>query len=422
MYELTTLENGLRILTVEIPHVQSVSLGFFLDVGSRYESDALAGASHFVEHMLFKGTEKRPSARDIAEAIEGKGGVFNASTSLETTLYWAKVASQHAPEALDVLGDMLLHSTFEAGELEKERAVITEEIGYTLDTPDSLAQVLVSQLQWPAHPLGRDVAGTKQSVAALDRSALLSYVAHHYRPGRAVLGLAGQVGHSEGADWARSCLSGWEPGAPATYEPAPENHRGPELLLRYKDTEQAHLNLSFAALPRTDDRRFTLRLLNVILGEGMRSRLFQEVRERLGLAYGVDSYISTLRDSGALGIYAGVAANAAETALRAILGQLDRLRQEPVPQDELEKAREFTKGRLALALEDSFAVASYYAHQELLAPEVVSLEELIDRYNEVEATGIMELAQELFQTELLNLAIVGPIVDDGDRFRRALHF
>jgi predicted Zn-dependent peptidase len=155
MYGLTTLENGLRVLTVAIPHVQSVSLGFFLDVGSRYESDALGGASHFVEHMLFKGTEKRPSARDIAEAIEGKGGVFNASTGLETTLYWAKVAARYAPEALDVLSDMLLHSTFEAEELEKERAVITEEIGYTLDTPDSLAQALVSQLQWPAHPTWR---------------------------------------------------------------------------------------------------------------------------------------------------------------------------------------------------------------------------------------------------------------------------
>jgi predicted Zn-dependent peptidase len=422
MYGLTTLENGLRVLTVTIPHVQSVSLGFFLDVGSRYESDVVGGASHFVEHMLFKGTEKRPSARDIAEAIEGKGGVFNASTGLETTLYWAKVAARHAPEALDVLSDMLLHSTFEAGELEKERAVITEEIGYTLDTPDSLAQVLVSQLQWPAHPLGRDIAGTKQSVAGLDRSALLAYLARHYRPGRAVLGLAGQVDHREGVDWARSCLSGWELGAPVVYEPAPANHRGPELLLQYKDSEQAHLSFSFAALSRTDARRYTLRLLNVILGEGMRSRLFQEVRERLGLAYGVDSYVSTLQDSGAIGIYAGVAANAAETALRAILGQLDRLRQEPVPQDELEKAREFTKGRLALALEDSFAVASYYAHQELLAPEVVSLDELVDRYDEVETTGIMELAQELFQTERLNLAIVGPIIDDGNRFRQALRF
>jgi predicted Zn-dependent peptidase len=154
----------------------------------------------------------------------------------------------------------------------------------------------------------------------------------------------------------------------------------------------------------------------------MRSRLFQEVRERLGLAYSVDSYISTLQDSGAIGIYAGVSANAAETALRAILGQLDRMRQEAVPQDELEKAREFTKGRLALALEDSFAIASYYAQQELLAPEVVSLDELVDRYDEVEATAIMDLAQELFQTERLNLAIVGPIVDDGDRFRQALRF
>jgi predicted Zn-dependent peptidase len=422
MYELTTLENGVRVLTVTIPHVQSVSLGFFLGVGSRYENDALAGASHFVEHMLFKGTVKRPSARDIADAIEGRGGVFNASTSLETTLFWAKVAAPHMPEALDVLSDMLLHSTFEAAEVEKERAVISEEIGYTLDTPDSLAQILVSQLQWPDHPLGRDIAGTKQSVAGLDRSALLSYLALHYRPGRAILGLAGQVEHGQGVDWARSYLSGWEPGPPAAYEPAPPNHRGPGLRLAYKDTEQAHLSFSFTGLPRSDARRFTLRLLNVILGEGMRSRLFQEVRERLGLAYSVDSYLSAMQDSGAIGVYAGVATQAAEMAVNAILGQLDQLRQELVPQEELEKAREFTKGRLALALEDSFAVASYYARQELLASQVLSLEDLVDRYDEVQTTGILDLAQELFQTERLNLAIVGPLTEDGDRFRQAMHF
>ena len=422
MYELTTLENGLRVLTVTMPHVQSVSLGFFLDVGSRYENEALSGASHFVEHMLFKGTVKHPTARDIADAIEGRGGVFNASTSLETTLYWAKVAASHLPEALDVLCDMLLHSTFETAEVEKERAVISEEIGYTLDTPDSLSQILVSQLQWPDHPLGRDVAGTKQSVAGLARSALLSYLALHYRPGRAILGLAGQVKHAEGVDWARSYLSGWEPGPPVVYEPAPPNHHGPGLRVEYKDTEQAHLSFSFTGLPRDDDRRFTLRLLNVILGEGMRSRLFQEVRERLGLAYSVDSYLSALQDSGAIGVYAGVATQAAEMAVNAILGQLNRLRQELVPQDELEKAREFTKGRLALALEDSFAVASYYAHQELLASHVLSLEDLVDHYDAVETNGIQDLAQELFRTERLNLAIVGPLAEDDDRFRKAAHF
>jgi predicted Zn-dependent peptidase len=194
------------------------------------------------------------------------------------------------------------------------------------------------------------------------------------------------------------------------------------LRLEYKDTEQAHLSFSFAGLPRSDARRFTLRLLNVILGEGMRSRLFQEVRERLGLAYSVDSYISAMQDSGAIGVYAGVSTQAAEMALGAILGQLDRLRQELVPQDELEKAREFTKGRLALALEDSFAVASYYAQQELLASHVLSLEELVDRYDAVQTTGILDLAQELFQTERLNLAVVGPLAGDGDRLRQAAHF
>ncbi|HFD38470.1 MAG TPA: insulinase family protein [Anaerolineae bacterium] len=412
MYDLTTLDNGLRILTATLPHVQSVSLGFFLGVGSRYEPDALAGASHFIEHMLFKGTPRRPTARDIAEAIEGRGGLFNASTGLETTLYWAKVAAAHLPEALDVLSDMLLHAAFDPVELEKERAVIGEEIAYNLDAPDSLAQIRAGELQWPNHPLGREVAGSRESVAALRRDDLLAFRAAHYRPERTILGLAGRVAHQDVVAWARAHLADWEPGQPAAWEPAPPDSRGPRLHVEFKETEQAHLCFSFAALPRNDPDYFALRLLNVILGEGMRSRLFQEVRERLGLAYSVDSYLSAWQDAGAVGIYAGTAASQAQAVVRAVLGELDRLRREPVPPAELRSAQEMVRGRIALLLEDSFAVASWYAQQELLSPEVLEPEEVVARFEAVRVEDVQRLAQAIFRTERLNLAIVGPFADD----------
>lgn len=422
MYERTILDNGLQVVTVGLPHVQSVSLGFFMNVGSRYESARLSGASHFVEHMLFKGTSRRPSAREIAEAIEGRGGVFNASTGLETSLYWAKVAVPHLSEAMDVLTDMLLCATFDPLEMEKERSVITEEIKYAFDTPDSLAQIRAIELQWPDHPLGREVAGTEESVADLSREALLAYQGEHYHPGRTVLGLAGGVKHAEVVELAETYLADWAPGTPAGFEPSPENHHGPRLRTENKDSAQAHLSFSFSGLSRHDPDRYILRLLNVILGEGMRSRLFQEVRERLGLAYTVDSYVSTLYDTGAVGVYAAVAVDSAQEAIDAVLGQLDRLRQEPVPSDELEKAKEFTKGRLALALEDSFAVASWYAQQVVLSTEVLEPEEVLDKLRAVTAQDIQRVAQTLFRLDRLNLAIVGPFGDEDNGFRGALSF
>ncbi len=422
MHEMSTLANGLRVLTVRLPHVQSVSLGFFLDVGSRYESEPLAGASHFIEHMLFKGTERRPTPLDIADAIEGKGGILGASTGLETTLYWAKVASAHLPEALDVLSDMLLSPRFAPSDVEKERTVISEEISYTLDAPDGLAQWLVNQLQWPGHPLGRDVAGTHQSVAGLSRAALLDFMACHYRSVRAILGVAGQIEHDQIVTWAESSMGEWQAGPRVNWEPAPSGHLGPKLEIKSRDTEQAQLSLSFAGLSRGDPDRFALQLLNVILGEGMQSRLFQKVREELGLAYSVGSFVTSLQDTGAVGFYAGVRPNRAEEAIRAILDELDRLRQEPIPERELAKAVEFVRGRLALSLEDSFAIASWYAHQQLLGPEVLEPSEAVSRIEAVQPGDVQRLAGTLFQRERLNLAVVGPFSENGDRFYKAVRF
>jgi predicted Zn-dependent peptidase len=317
---------------------------------------------------------------------------------------------------------MLLHATFDPAELEKERAIIKEEIKYSWDTPDSLAQILANGLQWPDHPLGRDIAGTRDSVMQLGRESLLAYMQEHYRPDQAILGVAGHVDHGQIVTWADTHLSDWLPGAPVHWDPAPPDHDGPRLHVEFKDTEQAHLTFSLAGLSRKDPERYALQLLNVILGQGMRSRLFQTVRERLGLAYSVESYISTLQDTGAVGIYAGVATDRAEEAILAILGELDRLRQEPVPEDELGKALEFVRGRLALSMEDSFAVAAWYARQHLQDADILTPEESIARFEAIRAADMQRVAQSLFREKRLNLAIVGPFSQNGDRFRQAIRF
>jgi predicted Zn-dependent peptidase len=301
--------------------------------------------------------------------------------------------------------------------MEKERHVISEEINYSLDTPDSLAQILANQLQWPNHPLGRDIAGTQQSVAGFSRESLLAYMLAHYHPGAALLGLAGAVDHQQAVAWAEANLLGWEPGLPLQWEPAPLDHQGPSLHVHFKDTEQTHLCFSFTGLSRSDPDRFTLRLMNVVLGEGMQCRLFQEVRERLALAYSVESYASTLQDTGAFGVYAGVGAERAGEAIRAILGELDRLRQTLVPEEELRRALEFVRGRLALSMEDSFTQAAWYARQQLQGPEVA-----VARLEAVQPADIQRLAQALFQETRLNLAIVGPFSQDGEHFEQAIRF
>jgi len=402
-----------------MPYTRSVSIGFFIGVGSRYESDEQSGISHFIEHMLFKGTAKRPTARDIAMAIEGIGGLFNGSTGCESSLYWAKVAQPHLDIAVDVLVDMLHHSKFDPEEVNRERNVIIEEINLTMDTPDSLVHLLINRLVWPNHPLGRDVAGTKESLSSLGRESLLDYLKHHYRPSNTVVSVAGNVEHQEVVGKIAASLSDWATGEAASYQPAKDNQVEPRLLIHNKETEQAHLCLSVPGIPRDHPDRFKLRLLNTVLGEGMSSRLFTEIRERRGLAYSIYSYISAMHDTGAVGVYAGVDPRRIEDAIKAILGEWDRVRQEGVPADELTKAKEFVKGHLLLQMEDSFNVAAWYGRQEVLSPEVLTVDEVVEAVEVVAATDVQQVAQDLFQEERLNLAVVGPF-EDSEGFKELL--
>jgi len=411
MHQKTTLDNGLRIITTPMPQTRSVSICIFIGVGSRYETEPQAGVSHFIEHLCFRGTPKRTTAREISEAIEGVGGIINAGTDKELTVFWCKVAQPHFPLALDVLADILRNSRFDPPDIERERQVITEEINMSKDSPSQLVNMLIDELLWPRHPLGRDIAGSKESVAAITRETIVEYLGHQYLPANTVVSVAGAGEHGEMVSAVEQVLGEWSgPKTRPTYSPYKEQ-RFPRLRIEAKDTEQAHLCLALSGLPLLHPRRFTLDLLNVILGEGMSSRLFTEIRDRMGLAYSIHSYAEHFADTGSIAVYAGVEPKNLQVAVKAILEQLSRLK-EPVPQAELTKARELSKGRLLLRMEDSRSVAGWMGGQEILTQSILSVDQVIAIVDAITAEEIRELACELLVSSQLRLAVVGPVADE----------
>src|SRR3990170_1595362 len=337
-YQKTTLDNGLRVISVSMPHTRSVSVNIFVGTGSRYESDAEAGISHFAEHMFFKGTERRPTAREISEAIDGVGGVINAGTDREMTVFWAKVARPHFALAFDVLVDIMRNSRMDATEVEKERLVVIEEINMLRDDPREWVDVLIDETLLPCQPLGRDVIGTKETVSSFDRAAVLGYIDRHYSPNNTVVSVAGNVDHSHVLELVQQTLGDWPSGNPGAWHPAVQKQAAPVCRVEWKKTEQAHFCLAVPALSSQDPDRFALDLLNVILGEGMSSRLFQEIREKRSLAYDVHSYVSHFLDTGAATVYAGVDPTRIEGALEGVIGELERLKDD-LPEQEIVKAK-----------------------------------------------------------------------------------
>ncbi len=419
MYEKSVLDNGLRVLTSPLPHTRSVSVALFVGAGSRYEDDTLAGVSHFLEHMLFKGTHKRGTPREIAEAIEGVGGVMNAATDKELTVYWAKVPVDHFTDALDVLLDQLLHSVIDPVELERERKVVIEELAMVEDNPGELVGLLLENLLWPDQPLGRDIAGSPESVAAISREAMLEYLQSQYVPGNTVLSVAGNIAHRDVVGETLERVASWRPGPFRSWSPAEDGQTGYRVGLRTKRTEQTQISLGYPAFSAFHPDRYVLDVLNTIFGEGMSSRLFMEVRELRGLAYDVHSSVAHFLDTGAFVVGAGVDPAKAVECIAAIRGELDRLRSTLVPEAELTKAKEYIKGRMVLRMEDSRAVSSWIGGQELLRNEVRSVDDVLEAIDAVTSEDILRVAREIVRDDRANLALVGPHRSQA-RFKKLL--
>ncbi len=417
--EKTVLPNGVRVLSYSMPHVRSVSLIFTYNIGSRYEPDPQAGISHFIEHMLFKGTPTRPNPEQIAEQIEGVGGILNAYTSREQTGYWAKVPSTHFALAFDVLGDMLRNSLFDAAEMEKERGVIIEEIRASEDDPTDVVGELLNRVVWEEQAVGRPIAGTEETVGGISREAMLEYFGRHYNPANLVIGVAGNVGHAEVVARAEALFGDLAHGETKPVEQARMRQTAPRAGLVHRDDKQANLMLAMPGVSYHDERRYAQRALDVILGSGMSSRLFIEIRERRGLAYSVGSYFSQLADVGSGVVYAGVDPGKAEETIRAVVAELHKLRDAPVPAEELARSKEFRKGRMLMGLEDSQSVASWLASNEILYGEVPTPEEVVAKIDAVTIEDVQTLARDLFTPSRYSLAVVGPY-DDEARFLKLL--
>lgn len=411
MYQKVTLDNGLRLVTAAMPHTRSVSISFFIGTGSRYETDEQAGISHFIEHVCFKGTKKRPTSAEICTVIEGVGGILNAGTDKELTIYWCKVAQPHFASALDVLADILVNSTFDSREIEKERQVIIEEINMSLDSPAQRASMLIDDLMFPGHALGRDIAGSKESVAAITRDMMLDYLSGQYQPGNIVLAIAGDIDQLEAAGAVSRAVDGWT-GRQSHIEYKPYLEKtGRKVLVEKRDTEQTQLCLALPGLSIEHPDRFKLDLLNVILGEGMSSRLFTEIRDKLGLAYSIHSYAEHFLDTGAFMVSAGVDNKNLKVAVKAILEELSRLK-ELIPEEELAKAKELSKGRLWLRMEDSRSVSGWMGGQELLTGKILTVDEVVAIIDAITAEELRKLAGELLIGKKLRLAVVGPVSPD----------
>jgi predicted Zn-dependent peptidase len=418
-FQRNTLENGLRIVTQSMPGTRSVAVSIYVGAGSRYEAPDEAGISHLLEHLVFKGTTKRPTPQEISELIDGVGGVMNAGTDRELTVYYAKVARPHFSRAADVLTDMVRDPLVAGEELEKERKVVIEELASIADSPAQLVDVLLDATMWPDQPLGRDVAGSEASVTALTRASTLDYMHRQYVPNNIVVAVAGAIEHEEVVSFMQGALGDWRRGVPSSWFPAVDGQDTSRIAVMYKKTEQAHIEIAVHALSNQDPDRFALDLISVILGEGMSSRLFMELREKRALCYDVHSYASHYLDTGSFAVYAGVDPKKAVEATGALVEELAKMRADGVTEDELRKAKELSKGRLLLRMEDTRSVSGWLGGQEMLNGEIRSPDEVVALIEAVQVDDVKRIAAKLLDERKLTMALVGPFRSET-KFARLL--
>jgi predicted Zn-dependent peptidase len=418
-YNLERLDNGLRILTAPMESAQSVTCAIMLAAGSRYETPETNGIAHFAEHMFFKGTERRPTARDISKEIDAIGGEFNAFTGKEYTGYYVKCAAESRDVALDVLVDMMRHSKFDSDEIEREKGVIVEEMNMYFDTPRDFIGGVYEALLYGDQPLGWDIIGRKETVRGATRDTFMGYLDRWYKPARMVVGIGGKVG--EGLHARLEELLGDLPAA-ETGGPEPlgsEPNRDVRVKVHTKQSDQAHVCIGVHSYPLEHPDRYALQVLSTILGGGMSSRLFTEVRERRGLAYYVYGLNHSYTDAGSLYAQAGVDINRIDDAVTTIAAELRKIAEEAVPEDELEKAKSFSKGRFVLQLETSQGLIMFGLRREVLERRTPDPEEILSELDKVTAEDVSRVATDLLEQRGLNLAVIGPF-EDAARFEKLL--
>jgi predicted Zn-dependent peptidase len=416
-FEKHTLDNGLRVLTANMPEAQSVTCMVMLAAGSRYETAESNGIAHFSEHMFFKGTERRPNARLISGEIDAIGGQLNAFTGKEYTAYYVRCAAESRDVALDVIVDMLRNSTFDPDEIEREKGVIVEEMNMYFDTPRDYVGGVYEKLLYGDQPLGWDIIGRKETVRGATRDTFLDYLQRWYQPPRMVLGLGGRVG-DDVLERAQALLGD----LPAQETPAPDPvqpHLNGNVSVFTKQSDQAHVVVGVASYPITHPDRYALQLVASILGGGMSSRLFTEVRERRGLAYYVFGHNHSYTDAGSLYSQAGVDINRIEEAISTIVRELRKVATEPIPADEFEKAKSFTKGRFVLELESPQGLLLFGLRREVLEGHAPDLPDVLAKIDAVTVEDVQRVAADIIHDESLRLAVIGPF-DDAERFEKLL--
>jgi predicted Zn-dependent peptidase len=418
-FERHTLGNGLRVLLAPMPQATSVTCMIMLAAGSRYETRDTNGIAHFSEHMFFKGTERRPTARDIGTEVDGIGGEFNAFTGKEYTGYYVKCAAAFRDTALDVLVDMLRNSKFAEDEIEREKGVIVEEMNMYYDTPRDFIGGVYEELLYGDQPLGWDIIGRKETIRGATRDTFLDYTGRWYKPDRMIVGLGGNVGGDAVAkiEELLGDLPAVETGGPQPAEVAAAT--GPRVKVHRKESDQAHVCLGVPSYPLGHPDRYSLQLLATVLGTGMSSRLFTEVRERRGLAYYVFGINHSYTDAGSLYSQAGVDINRADEAVETIVRELQRIVDEPVGSAELEKSRNLAKGRFLLQLENPQGMIMFGLRREVLEGEAVDPQEIQEGLDAVTAEDIQRVAQDVIGGHGLNLALIGPF-DEAEKFEALL--
>ena len=407
-YHRTELANGLRIVSAPRWGAESVAIGIWIGVGARYEPDRINGISHFLEHLIFKGTAQR-SSRQIKSAIEGSGGSLNAFTDEEFTSVVAKVQAKDLERAMEVTTDMVLSPRLQPSEIEKERQVVLEEIKMVRDLPMHFVHDLLNGLLWPDHPLGRDIAGTPQSLGRIGRGDLLRFQRRFYRPRNIVVAACGRLSHRALVEAVRRWWDEVPAGRAAVCRKPNERRRGPRLKIESKETEQTHFSLGFHAFPRSHPDVQALSLLNVLLGGNMSSRLFQRVREERGLAYEIGSQVKRFRDTGLFSVSAGVEHKHLVGCLKVVLQELKRIRKESVSPKEFEQAVEYLTGQILFALEDTVEHMCWIGECEMLLGRVQPAEVILNQLKAVRRSDLIRAARMVLRSDRLRLAVIGPV-------------